>query len=153
MLTPNFVSRRIHELLNIGFYLHSPFPSAEVFRVIPHGEAILHSILACDIVGFHSYDYASDFLKTCKHFIGLEHHFSKEGYLLIEYFGRNVMLRVGDIGIETEKIQKVMKLPEFSKLKQELVSKYKEKKVLLGIDTMHKLSGLTLKLKAFKKFP
>lgn len=152
MLTPNFVSRRIHELLNIGFYLQSPFPSTEVFKVLPQAESILHSLLACDLISFHSYDYASEFLKTCKQIIGLEHHFSKEGCLLIEYFGRHIMVRVGDIGTETDKIEKTLTKVEFLHLKKDLESKYKGQNVILGIDTLHELSGTELKLRAFHSY-
>ena len=152
MLTPNFVSRRIHELLNIGFYMHSPFPSAEIFRTLPQRESILHSILACDLVSFHSYDYASNFLGACRLLIGIEHHFSKEGYLLIEYFGRDIMLRVGEISIEAEGIHEKMLLPEFKNLKSSFQQKYPDTRILLGIDVMHNLSGLTIKLQAFKEF-
>lgn len=152
MLTPNFVSRRIHELLNIGFYLQSPFPSTEVFKVLPQAESILHSILACDLISFHSYDYASEFLKTCKQIIGLEHHFSKEGCLLIEYFGRHIMIRVGEIGTEIEKIEKTLTKNEFLHLKKTLETKYKGQNVILGIDTLHELSGTESKLRAFQSY-
>jgi trehalose 6-phosphate synthase/phosphatase len=152
MLTPNFVSRRIHDLLNIGFYLYSAFPSADVFKILPHGEAILHSILACDLISFQSYEYASDFLKTCKLLIGIDHHFSRDGYLLLEYFGRHIMLRVREVCIEVEVIKKVTQSPEFFSLTQSLKNKYKGYKVLLGVDNMHELSGILLKLNAFKKF-
>ncbi|OMJ93279.1 hypothetical protein SteCoe_3739 [Stentor coeruleus] len=152
MLTPNFVSRRIHELLNIGFYLQSPFPSTDMFRVLPQAEAILHSILACDLVSFHSYDYASEFLKTCKLLIGVEHHFSKEGCLLIEYFGRHIMIRVGDIGVEADKIKEAMTMPEYFRFCHDIREKYQGRELVIGIDTMQELSGLTLKLKAFGKY-
>lgn len=152
MLTPNFVSRRIHEILNIGFYLQSPFPSADVFRVFPQAEAILHSILACDLVSFHSYDYASDFLKTCKLLIGVEHHFSKEGFLLIEYFGRHIMVRVGDIGVEAEKIRGLMTMPEYFRVCKEVREKYWGREIVFGHDTMQELSGFTLKFKAFGRY-
>ena len=152
MLTPNFVSRRIHELLNIGFYLQSPFPSTEVFKLLPQAESILHSILACDLVSFHSYDYASEFLKTCKQIIGIEHHFSKEGCLLIEYYGRHIMVRVGDIGTENEKIESTLQKNEFLQLRKELDHKYHGHKVVLGIDTLTELSGIYLKIKAFSKY-
>ena len=152
MLCPSFVSRRIHELLNIGFYLQCPFPSADVFKMLPHCEAILHSLLTCDLVGFHSYDYASDFLKACKVIIGIEHHFSKEGYLLVEYFGRHIMLRIEEIGIEIESVKEIMEKPEFSKLVEELQEKYYDSEIILGIDPATKLSGVTLKLQAFKSF-
>jgi trehalose 6-phosphate synthase/phosphatase len=152
MLTPNFVSRRIHELLNIGFYLQSPFPSADLFRILPQAESLLHSILACDLIAMHSFEYASSFLKTCKLLLGLEHHFSKDGCCLIEYFGRHVMVRVGELGVEPEKIYELLETNELLAISTAIKSEFQGFRLLLGIDILHELSGLTLKLKAFRHY-
>ena len=53
--------------IKIGFFLHTPFPSSEMFRIlpVPVREGILKSLLSCDLVGFHTYDYARHFLSSC----------------------------------------------------------------------------------------
>lgn len=56
----------------IGFFLHIPFPSSEIFRALPCRSEILLGVLNCDLIGFHTYDYARHFLKACTRILGLE---------------------------------------------------------------------------------
>lgn len=56
----------------IGFFLHIPFPSSEIFQVLPVRKSILHGLLNCDMIGFHTYDYARHFLSACTRILGLE---------------------------------------------------------------------------------
>jgi len=51
--------------VRIGFFLHTPFPSSEIYRILPVREDILKGVLHCDLVGFHTYDYARHFLSSC----------------------------------------------------------------------------------------
>ena len=151
LLTPSFVSRRTHQVFNIGLYLHIPFPSSEIYRVLPHREAILHAMLCCDMIGFHLFEYARHFLASCKRLLGIDHHFSRGGYLLLDYYGRNVMIRIGHLGIEPSVVQKTLESKEYFEHLELLNSKYKDKSVLVAIDPLHRLSGITMKLNAFKQ--
>lgn len=51
--------------IKIGFFLHTPFPSSEIYRILPVRNEILLGILHCDLIGFHTYDYARHFLSSC----------------------------------------------------------------------------------------
>ena len=51
--------------VKIGFFLHTPFPSSEIYRILPVREQLLLGILDCDLIGFHTYDYARHFLSSC----------------------------------------------------------------------------------------
>jgi trehalose 6-phosphate synthase len=51
--------------VKIGFFLHTPFPSSEIYRILPVREQLLEGVLACDLIGFHTYDYARHFLSSC----------------------------------------------------------------------------------------
>ena len=51
---------------NIGLFLHSAFPSREIYKVFPYREEILRSMLCCNIIGFHVYHYAHNFLLSCQ---------------------------------------------------------------------------------------
>ena len=149
LLVSSFLSRRTREPINIGLYLHVPFPSSEMFRVIPHREAILHAMLCCDLIGFHLFEYARHFLTCCKRLLGVDHKCSRGGFLGLEFYGRYVMLRVGYAGIDPQLLQ--IKAEEGAGLLTELTEKYRGKVVLLGLDSLHPLSGITLKLNAFRE--
>ena len=151
ILTPSYVSRRTHDAVNIGLYLHVPFPSSEIYRVLPHREAILHAMLCCDLIGFHLFEYARHFLASCKRLLGIDHHFSRGGYLLLDYYGRNIMIRVGHLGIEPAVITKALETEEYQEILEHLKDKYQNKSVLVSIDPLHRLSGITMKLNAFRQ--
>jgi len=51
--------------VKLGFFLHTPFPSSEIYRILPVRNEILEGILHCDLIGFHTYDYARHFLSSC----------------------------------------------------------------------------------------
>ncbi|KGG51793.1 glycosyltransferase family 20 protein, partial [Mitosporidium daphniae] len=57
--------------VKIGFFHHIPFPSSEVFRVLPVGACILKGIIAADLIGFHTYEYGRHFLSSCNRLLSL----------------------------------------------------------------------------------
>ena len=69
MLLPSLLREglEIKDLTNnvkIGFFLHTPFPSSEIYRILPVRKEVLTGVLSCDLVGFHTYDYARHFLSS-----------------------------------------------------------------------------------------
>ena len=78
MLLPRLLKSRQREL-SVGFFLHIPFPSFEVFRLLP-GEwrrEILEGLLGADLVGFHTYEYAHHFLQCALRILGYENQMSQ----------------------------------------------------------------------------
>ena len=66
MLLPDML-RRKRRNLTIGFFLHIPFPSAEVFRVLPWRREVLVGLLGADLVGFHTLEYMRHFSLSLIH--------------------------------------------------------------------------------------
>ena len=56
----------------VGFFLHTPFPSSEYYRTLPYREQLLRGVLKADLIGFHIYDYARHFISSCTRILGLE---------------------------------------------------------------------------------
>lgn len=68
MLMPEMLREEIGDTkknVKIGFFLHTPFPSSEIYRILPVRNEILRGTLPCDLIGFHTYDYARHFLSSC----------------------------------------------------------------------------------------
>lgn len=68
MLLPQFLcesTRHSGIEVKIGFFLHTPFPSSEVYRILPMRKQILTGLLHCDLVGFHTISYARHFINSC----------------------------------------------------------------------------------------
>jgi len=84
---------------NIGLFVHTSFPSAELFKVFPQRTGILQSMLCCNIVGFHAFTYARHFLIACRRILGIEHKI-ENGFIFIESCNRKVMVKVDHGGID-----------------------------------------------------
>lgn len=68
MLLPQMLSdaaRKLNKRITIGFFLHTPFPSGDMFKVLPVWNEILEGILPCKTIGFHTQAYAQNFARTC----------------------------------------------------------------------------------------
>ncbi|KNE72210.1 hypothetical protein AMAG_16693 [Allomyces macrogynus ATCC 38327] len=83
--------------IKLGFFLHTPFPSSEIYRILPVRREILLGILECDVVGFHTWDYARHFLSSCTRILGLST--LPNG---VEYEGRMVHVGTFPIGIDPD---------------------------------------------------
>lgn len=68
MLLPEMLREEIGDTkknVKIGFFLHTPFPSSEIYRILPVRNELLLGVLHCDLIGFHTYDYTRHFLSSC----------------------------------------------------------------------------------------
>ncbi|KAL3578319.1 hypothetical protein D5086_019823 [Populus alba] len=92
MALPTFLRKRFNKV-KLGFFLHSPFPSSEIYKTLPIREELLRALLNSDLIGFHTFDYARHFLSCCSRMLGLSYE-SKRGYIGIEYCGRTVSIKI-----------------------------------------------------------
>mmetsp|Transcript_40690 Transcript_40690/g.39292 ORF Transcript_40690/g.39292 Transcript_40690/m.39292 type:complete len:167 (+) Transcript_40690:1053-1553(+) len=112
LLVPYFLKKSFFEA-NIGFFFHSPFPSSDIFRMFRYRVQVLHSLLSCDLVGFHLFEYARNFFKSCHRLLGLEYEFRMGGYLCINFHGKNVVIRVSHVGVDQEFVEELMKSKKY----------------------------------------
>lgn len=134
------------------FFLHVPFPTSEVFRELSHGTQLLEGVLDVDIVGFHSFDHARHFLNACKRFLGLSYQSRRGGNLGVDYRGRNVIITISHVGIETTLIRKAIDDPDVQEAARQLREKHAGRLLIAGVDVCQRLSGIPLKMLAFEQF-
>ncbi|XP_057447818.1 alpha,alpha-trehalose-phosphate synthase [UDP-forming] 5-like [Lotus japonicus] len=149
MVLPTFLRKRFNRM-RLGFFLHSPFPSSEIYRTLPVRDELLRALLNSDLIGFHTFDYARHFLSCCSRMLGLSYQ-SKRGYIGIEYYGRTVSIKILPVGIHIAQLQSVMNLPETERKVAELHDQFKGRTVLLGVDDMDIFKGISLKLLAMEQ--
>ncbi|CAI9089163.1 OLC1v1023675C2 [Oldenlandia corymbosa var. corymbosa] len=149
MVLPTFLRRRFTKL-KMGFFLHSPFPSSEIYRTLPVREEILKALLNCDLIGFHTFDYARHFLSCCSRMMGLVYQ-SKRGYIGLEYYGRTVGIKIMPVGIHMGHVESAMKLADKEMKYDELKKQFEGKTVLLGVDDMDIFKGINLKILAMEQ--
>ncbi|KAJ6946779.1 alpha,alpha-trehalose-phosphate synthase [Populus alba x Populus x berolinensis] len=149
MVLPTFL-RKIFNRVKLGFFLHSPFPSSEIYRTLPVRDELLRALLNSDLIGFHTFDYARHFLSCCSRMLGLSYQ-SKRGYIGLEYFGRTVSIKILPVGIHIGQLQSVLNLPETESKVAELHDQFRGQAVLLGVDDMDIFKGISLKLLAMEQ--
>lgn len=149
MVLPTFLRKRFNRV-KLGFFLHSPFPSSEIYRTLPVRDEILRALLNSDLIGFHTFDYARHFLSCCSRMLGISYQ-SKRGYIGLEYYGRTVSIKILPVGIHMGQLQSVLDLHETETRVAELRDKFHGQTVLLGVDDMDIFKGISLKLLAFEQ--
>ncbi|ORX34924.1 trehalose 6-P synthase [Kockovaella imperatae] len=133
--------------IKIGFFLHTPFPSSEIYRVLPVRREILMGVLQCDLIGFHTYDYARHFLSSCTRILGL--HTMPNG---VEFEGRYAQVGTYPIGIDPYQFSDGLRKPEIQQRLDFLLKRFEGMKVIIGVDRLDYIKGLPQKLHAFEVF-
>ncbi|KAJ2742420.1 Trehalose-6-P synthase/phosphatase complex synthase subunit [Coemansia sp. BCRC 34301] len=133
--------------VKIGWFLHTPFPSSELYRILPVRRQILEGVLAADLLGFHTYDYARHFLSSCTRILGL----ATTGDS-VESGGRVVRVGTFPIGIDPGKFSEALQTPEVEKRLGELERRFAGERVIVGVDRLDYIKGVPQKLLAFEQF-
>ena len=146
MLVPAMLRRRAPGL-SIGFFLHIPFPSSEVYRLLPAREQLLRGVLGADYVSFQVGDYARHFRSSCLRILGVD---SEPDWLDLD--GRRVGIGVDPIGIDVAGFREVIADPETARLLAELEQQYEGRRLILGVERLDYTKGIPQKLHAFERF-
>ena len=148
MLLPKLIRDRFPGV-PIGFFLHIPFPSFEVFRLFPSvwRKEILEGLLGADLIGFHTHDYTQYFLRCVLRLLGHEHNM---GQIIIN--GRPVKVETFPMGIEFQKFHDSWSLPEVQEENTELQKILANSKVVLSIDRLDYTKGILNRLQGYEEF-
>ncbi|KAK6123948.1 hypothetical protein DH2020_042293 [Rehmannia glutinosa] len=111
--------------MKVGWFLHTPFPSSEIHRTLPSRSELLRSVLAADLVGFHTYDYARHFVSACTRILGLEG--TPDG---VEDQGKLTRVAAFPIGIDSERFVRALELPQVKDHIKELKERFAGRKFL-----------------------
>jgi trehalose 6-phosphate synthase/phosphatase len=143
-LVPAYLRKALSDV-KIGFFLHIPFPSSEIFRILPNREDILEGLLGADLVGFHTYSYQRNFTSSVMRLLGLE--YQPEGF----YFkGNYSRAGVFPISIDLEDFQDKAIKPEI--IEKVKAIKTEKLKIILGIDRMDYTKGIPRRLLSIERF-
>lgn len=155
MLVPQMV-REKRPNIAIGFFLHIPFPSYEIFRTLPWREEVLEGLLGADLIGFHTYDYERHFLSSARRLLGAEVSFNE-----IFYRDRIAMVDSFPMGIDYKKFSDAAKKHQATTADkrsdlQKRLDSHKEStpdaKLILSIDRLDYTKGIAKRLNAFEYF-
>ncbi len=146
MLLPKMLRQKLPEA-TIGFFLHIPFPSSEVFRLLPCRREIVEGILGADLVGFHTYDYVHHFIESTRRLLGYE-------FSLGQIAASNRIIRVDafPLGIDYEKFARAAESQSVQNDIKRIRKKVGERKIIISIDRLDYTKGIPQRLEAFDYF-
>lgn len=142
--------------IRTGFFLHIPFPSYEIFRILPWRKEIIEGLLGSDLIGFHTYDYQRHFLSTVRRLLGLEVSFNE-----ISQGNRVIKTDIFPMGIDYDKFhnasleQKTRAVKDKTIVQREMekyILTHPEIKLMVSIDRLDYTKGIEKRLQAFDHF-
>jgi trehalose 6-phosphate synthase/phosphatase len=148
MLLPQLLKAKLPSV-PIGFFLHIPFPSFEIFRLLPGAwrREILEGFLGADLIGFHTYEYAQHFLQCVQRILGYEHNMGQ-----IVTPDRVVKVETFPMGIDFEKFSVAVSSPEVQQEREGLKKSLANVKVVLSVDRQDYTKGILNRLQGFETF-
>lgn len=146
MLLPELIRRELPDAI-IGFFLHIPFPSYEIFRTLPWREEILRGLLGSDLIGFHSYGYARHFLSSLLRIVGLDQDFGR-----VNLGDRTIRVDTFPLGVDVERFAGAKDLPEVQEELEDLQDQVAGRKVILSVDRLDFTKGILERMQAFARF-
>lgn len=151
MLLPEMLRSAIKEKalknVKLGWFLHTPFPSSEIYRILPVRQEILRGVLSCDLVGFHTYDYARHFLSSVQRVLDVNT--LPNG---VEFDGRFVNVGAFPIGIDVDTFTDGLKEESVIERITKLKETFKDVKIIVGVDRLDYIKGVPQKLHAMEVF-
>ena len=145
MLVPALLRERLPEA-RIGFFLHIPFPSSEVFRVLPWRREILTGLLGADLIGFHTFAYMRHFLASLLHVDGVETDIDRVRVGL-----RDVKLGVFPMGVDAAGFAARAADPEVAAHAAAIRRDAGGRRIVLGIDRLDYTKGIPRRLEAIER--
>lgn len=131
----------------IALFMHTPWPSSEIFRCLPKRREILDGMLGANLVLFQTYSYSRHFVSSCIRVCGYES--TSNG---VEVNGQTVAVSHCPIGIDVQRVRHDRDSPGVLPKSESLRSLYHDKKIIIGREKLDAPKGVYNKLQAFEKF-
>jgi trehalose 6-phosphate synthase/phosphatase len=135
--------------LTIGFFLHIPFPSFELFRLLPKKwqTDLLLGMMGADLIGFHTIDYASHFLQTILMVLGLDN-----DRHVIHHDNRLIKVDVFPISIDFRKFHEAFDEERVLIFRNTLLNQMQGRQLIFSVDRLDYTKGVHNRLKAYDYF-
>jgi trehalose 6-phosphate synthase/phosphatase len=146
-LMPTMLRSEVGADMQIGFFLHVPFPAYKTFAKLPEHLKLLEGLSGANLIGFHTKSYAKNFLQACQI---TETGTVGDGQLVVG----DRAIRVTDfpLGIDYEKFASASKLPEVKKAVAEYKKRYRGQKIIASAERLDISKGYVERLKAYQKY-
>lgn len=165
-LVPGYL-RSIRPDVRIAFFHHTPFPSADIFNVLPWRKEIVSSLLACDDVGFHIPRYAANFVSVARSLFDVDvserlrvpDRWISEGTALTErvvpasisYDGKDVSISVTPVGVDVGFVDQKAHLPETEAAATRIRDDMGDAQLILSVGRTDYTKGGVTQLESFER--
>ena len=105
---PNALALRNKLNWRIGIYIHLCFPSSDVFKAFPNSIDIMYSLILCDVIGFHVYQDARNFMTILERVFWIYPQIKNKGYITFDYLGKYSFIFIKYCGTDNDKITKII---------------------------------------------
>ncbi|KAJ5137641.1 alpha-trehalose phosphate synthase subunit [Penicillium atrosanguineum] len=143
---PTLLRRRLPQA-EIGFFLHTAFPSSEIFRCLNPREALLDGLLGADLIGFQTEEYCHHFLQSCSRLRRLE--VSVDG---VQVNDRFVHVKNYPLGIDYKSLNVLRQSAEVKDWISNISERYQGKHLIVARDRLDTPGGIKQKLLAYEVF-
>ena len=145
MLVPGMVRRQLPDAA-IGFFLHVPFPTSELFRVLPWRRELLEGVLGSTLVGFHTASYAAHFISSASKILGCE---TSPGVVRIE--GRRVRVADFPMGIDAAAYEGLADDPAVLAELDGFLRAAGDTQLIVAVDRLDYTKGIPRRLLTFER--
>ncbi|RAJ79297.1 trehalose 6-phosphate synthase/phosphatase [Chitinophaga dinghuensis] len=145
LLLPGMLRAEMPEI-SIGFFQHIPFPSFELFRLIPWRAEILEGMLGADLMGFHTFDDTRHFLDAVARLLP-----AQTSANVVSFNDRAIVVETFPMGIDEKKYATLGMDPEVKSNMAQLQEAFKTEKMILSIDRLDYTKGILQRLEAFEQ--
>lgn len=144
LLLPGMLRAEMPEI-SIGFFNHIPFPSYELFRLIPWRAELIEGMLGADLMGFHTFDDTHHFLNAASRILPVN-----TSANVVSYNDRATVVETFPMGIDFNKYSQLGQAPEVKHQLQSLKENFKDQRLVLSIDRLDYSKGILQRLQAFE---
>ena len=138
---------------HIGIYIHLDFPSSDVISMFPYYQEIFRCFILCDVIGFHDFTSARNFLTIMRRFFGIFYTVSKKGLITLSRLGRTIIVHIKQARLNYDYIEELKESEEFKKY-DEIYKNEHEKYdlVVTSFDYLYCLMSICTKIKGIDLF-
>jgi len=148
MMVPDMLRRVLPEA-TIGFFLHIPFPSYEIFRLLPTEwkKKLMQGVMGADLIGFHTHDYVQHFIQSAKMILQVDSQFNT-----VYYGNRMVKVDQFPIGVDYQKFRDACIDEMVVGICTEIEESFFDQKIIFSVDRLDYTKGISYRLSGFESF-
>lgn len=135
----------------LGFFLHTPFPSLDIFSKLPWRQQILAGLMAYDLLGFQTILDRNNFLGCAESLHQVRHADTRPRVTTMAFKHREIRVGSFGISIDFDEFDRQARARAVVERARELREEMPDGKIILGVDRLDYSKGIPERLKAFEQ--